>query len=60
MSKEIAKNAVWNKQNTNVNNLKNKIMHLTWFRQIKTTNFDKQNLDKKIGEVQKKNLIIEV
>ena len=54
MSKEVVKKTEYNKVNTKVNNLENKntdMCTLIWTNQY---NADKQNLEKQIGEVEKK------
>ena len=54
MRKKVVKKAVYNKLNTKANNLKNKIPDATTLVYINQYNTDKQNLEKKIGDVDKK------
>ena len=54
MSKEVVKNTKCNKLNTKVNNLERKILDATTWIQIYQYNTDKQYLEEKIGDVDKK------
>ena len=54
MSKEVIKNTKFNKLNTKVNNLVNKIPGATTLIYINQYNTDKQSLEKKVGNIKKK------
>ena len=54
MSKEVLKNTKFNKLNTKVNNLVNKIPGATTLIYINQYNTDKQSLEKKVGNIKKK------
>ena len=53
MSKEVIKNTKFNKLNTKVNNLVNKIPGATTLIYINQYNTDKQSLEKKVGNIKK-------
>ena len=56
MCKDIAKTTVYNKLNLKVYHLENKIPDVTTLIHINQCNTDKQSLEKKIGDVDKKDL----
>ena len=55
---EVVKNTKLNKQKTKVNNLENEIPVGTTLIQINQYNTDKQSLEKKTGDVDKKNALV--
>ena len=54
-SKEVVKKRVYNKLNTKVNNLENKIPEATTLIHLSQHNADKQGLEKEMVDVDKKN-----
>ena len=54
---EVIKNPKFNSLKTKVNNLENKILNATTLIHINQYKIDKQNLKKKIGNADKKNVI---
>ena len=58
VDREIVKTTVYNTLNTKVNNLEKKIPDSSTFIQTNQYNIDKQNLEKKIGNIEKKSLTL--
>ena len=54
VSKEVVKKTVNNKLNAKVNNLENKIPDASKLIQVNQYNTDKKNLEKNVGDVDKK------